>query len=392
MNKIAQGSFGAVYYGMNTHTKEKVAIKLEERNKQKTFLEREAFILYNLKGPGIPEIKTFGRNKKYNILVQTLLGKSLYDIFDSNNKKFNVKDICNIGIQILERFEYVHSKNYIHRDIKPQNFLIGRENNDENIIYLIDFGLAKKYRSERGNHVKFSITSKVTGTPRFSSLNAMRGVEQSRRDDLESFCYIIIYFFKGFLPWQGLQYGSILERFNAILDMKKYIKIASLCEGLPTEISELFRYVKKLGFTEEPNYNYMKKLFLSILNKNGLSNDNIFSWVKEINNNTIHKKNLSNVTNRSGKSSRLFREIKNSLEKKAKKRKDNIANNNILKEKERKQDDYTLYNLYLDNNIQNYVDNKRDNMNYSVKNKDKRIIQKTLLNVDKTNQINKNIN
>ena len=393
MNKIAHGSFGGVYFGKNIHTEEKVAIKLEERNKQTTFLEQETFILYNLKGPGIPEVKAFGKNKRYNILVQTLLGKTLYDIFDSNKKKFNVKDICNIGIQILERLEFVHSKNYIHRDIKPQNFLIGKEIKDENIIYLIDFGLAKKYRSARGNHVKFSIKSRVTGTPRFSSLNAMRGVEQSRRDDLESLCYIIIYFFNGFLPWQGLKNGSIIQRFNAILDMKKNIKISSLCEDLPTEISELFRYVKKLGFTAEPNYNYMKKLFLSILNKNGLNNDNNFSWVKEINYNNInHKKNRSNVLNKEGKSIRLFRQIKNSLEKKAKKRKDIITNKNILKEKEQKQDDYTLYNLYLDSNIQNYVDDKRDNMNYSVKNKDKKIIHKPLLNIDKTNQINKNIN
>ena len=393
MNKIAQGSFGAVYYGMNTHTKEKVAIKLEERNKQKTFLEREAFILYNLKGPGIPEIKTFGRNKKYNILVQTLLGKSLYDIFDSNNKKFNVKDICNIGIQILERFEYVHSKNYIHRDIKPQNFLIGRENNDENIIYLIDFGLAKKYRSERGNHVKFSITSKVTGTPRFSSLNAMRGVEQSRRDDLESLCYIIIYFFNGFLPWQGLQYCSILERFNAILDMKKNIKVSSLCEGLPTEISELFRYVKKLGFTEEPNYNYMKQLFLSILKKNRLNNDNNFSWIKVKNNNYNNfKKNYSHISKKNWNCSRLFRQIKNSLDKKEKNKKVVVSNNNLLKNNKEEKGNHSLNKINLNNNnIQKYIKDKKAGVNNSVKIINKKKPYKSTMNLDNNNQTRKNI-
>ena len=393
MNKIARGSFGGVYFGKNIHTQEKVAIKLEQRNKSVTILEQEAFILYNLKGPGIPEVIAFGKNKQYNILVQTLLGNSLYDLFDSNKKKFNIKDICNIGIQIIERLEYIHSKNYIHRDIKPHNFLIGKETNDENLIYLIDFGLAKKYRSARGNHVKFSIQSKVTGTPRFCSLNAMRGVEQSRRDDLESFCYIIIYFFKGFLPWQGLEYGSLVEKFNVILEMKKYIKISSLCEGLPNEIPELFRYVKKLGFTEEPNYNYMKQLFLSILNKNGLNNDNNFSWVKELNNKCIkHKKNLSTLSNKNAKASRLFKQIKYSLEKKAKKKNDNITNKNILKKKEEEQEDYTLNNLYLDSNIQKYVDDKRNNVNYSVKNRDKKIIYKPSLNEDTANQKNKNKN
>ena len=383
IDKIGRGAFGDVYNGMNIYTKEKVAIKLEERKNSQNPLEQEAFILYNLKGPGIPEIKAFGRNKKHNILVQSLLGNSLNDIFNSNKKKFTVKDICNIGIQMLERIEYIHSKNYIHRDIKPQNFLIGKDNNGENIIYLIDFGLAKKYRSSRGNHVKYSIKNQITGTPNFCSLNAMKGVEQSRRDDLESLCYIIIYFFKGFLPWKGLTSGSIIERFNNILDMKKSIKISSLCEGLPNEISELFKYVKKLGFSEKPNYNYMKKLFLSILNKNGLSNDNKFSWIKEINNNTNNcNSSNSNVNNKKSKISRLFKRIKNALYKKEETQKEIIINKNKLKEKEEEQEDYSSNNSHTDNTDHECNDSKISNLNDSIKSDDEDITEKIIIKLD----------
>lgn len=388
MDKISRGSFGDVHIGMNVHTKEKVALKLEERKNSINLLEQEAFILYNLKGPGIPEIKAFGKNKKYNILAQTLLGDSLNDIFNSNKKKFTVKDICNIGIQMLERIEYIHSKDYIHRDIKPQNFLIGKDHNGEHIIYLIDFGFAKKYRSSRGNHVKYSIKNQIIGTPNFSSLNAMKGVEQSRRDDLESFCYIIIYFFKGFLPWKGFQVGSIVERFNAILDMKKYIKISSLCEGLPTEISELYGYVKKLGFTEEPNYNYMKQLFLSILKKNGLKKDNKFSWIKEtkeINNNMNNPIiNNSNVNNKKSNISKLFKRIKDSLQKKEKPKDEINISKDIFNEKEENLEDYTINNLNTDNTDHECNESKMSNSNNSTKSEDQDITQKFIINLDET--------
>ena len=142
LKKIGKGSFGSVYLGKNISNDEHYAVKFEPKNQQDLILERESYLLYYLRGFGIPEIITYGHNSKYNILIQTLLGKSINKIFIKNDYKFSMKDCCMIGIQILERLEYIHSKFIIHRDVKPDNFLIG--NPDKEIIYIIDFGLAKK--------------------------------------------------------------------------------------------------------------------------------------------------------------------------------------------------------------------------------------------------------
>ena len=172
LKKIGCGSFGSVYLGKNITTEQLYAVKFEPKNQQDLILERESYLLYYLRGFGIPQIITYGHNSKYNILVQTLLGKSINRIFQKNDFKLSLKDCCMIGIQLLDRLEYIHSKYIIHRDVKPDNFLIG--NPDSNIIYIIDFGLAKKFMSSRtGKHAKFSINKKWSGTSRFASANSL---------------------------------------------------------------------------------------------------------------------------------------------------------------------------------------------------------------------------
>ena len=192
LNLIGKGSFGLVFRGKNMSDNTEVAIKIEDWKKKGNLLETEANFLYFLKGFGIPEVKSFGIYGKYKVLVQNLLGNSLEDIFEQFNKKFTIKDICMIGIQLMDRFEFIHSKYIVHRDIKPDNLVVDLETNK--IIYLIDFGLSKKYRSSRtGNHIKFSKPKRLTGTVRYSSANALTGKEQSRRDDLESIGYVLIF-------------------------------------------------------------------------------------------------------------------------------------------------------------------------------------------------------
>ena len=372
VKNIGGGAFGTVFLGTNVITRENVAIKIEER-KNRSNLEREAYILYYLKGPGLPEVISFGKTKKYFILIQTLLGKSLYDLFNDYNKQFTLKDICMLGIQLIERLQYIHSKNYIHRDIKPHNFLIGEKN--EGLIYIIDFGLSKKYRTDRGKHVKFNISKHITGTPRFCSVNAMRGVEQSRRDDLESLSYLIVYFFKGYLPWQGLKIGNKYQRFQAITKMKKYLKVESLCEELPEEIVTFCKYTRNLKFAQDPDYEYMKNLFFSILNKNGFINDKQFSWIKEGNNNIDKYKNINSYKNnysyKNSPHKRLYQKIQMSLERKRKE----------IKQKEINQE-YTLNTIYMDNkNITN--DNSIQKNNF-IQSNDTNVLQNNLfqLNLD----------
>ena len=178
---LGKGSFGYVYKGKNIINNELVAIKTEDYKIKGDVLESEAYFLVYLKNFGIPEVKSFGIYKKYKILVQTLLDKVLETLFSKYNH-INAKDICMIFIQLLDRLEFVHSKYIIHRDLKPENIMFDLE--EKKYIYLIDFGLAKKYRSGKTKkHIKYKITNMLIGSERYCSLNAMTGGEQSRRDD-----------------------------------------------------------------------------------------------------------------------------------------------------------------------------------------------------------------
>ena len=275
--KIAEGAFGTIYEGINLNTKDQIAIKIEDQS-QYDILEKEAYILYNIKGFGIVELISFGRYKKYKLMVQPLLGTSLYQLYLNCKKQFTLKDICLIGLQCLNRIKWIHNKNYIHRDIKPENFLVGRK--DPRIIYMIDFGLSKKYRSERTmKHIQFSLTKKLTGTARYASVNALKGFELSRRDDLESFCYMILFFLLKKLPWQGIKAQTQAKRYKKICDLKEMFDIDNYKKIIPLEIIKIFKQVKKLKFDENPDYYEMKESFDHLLKKLNYKENETFSWI-----------------------------------------------------------------------------------------------------------------
>ena len=186
-----------------------------------------------------------------------LLGPSLDTLFYYHNDKFSLKTSCMIGLQILDRIEYIHSRRIIHCDIKPGNFAIGRDDNKSHIIYVIDFGFAKKFWNPTTKcHIPFIKGKRLTGTAKYASVNTLSGYEPSRRDDLESIAYLIIYFIKGRLPWQGLRHISKDERNRRILEKKKNISSQELCSGCPKELEIFIDYIKNLGFTEVPDYHY----------------------------------------------------------------------------------------------------------------------------------------
>ncbi|EGR34056.1 protein kinase domain protein, partial [Ichthyophthirius multifiliis] len=263
--KLGNGSFGTIYRIQNIETQETLAMKLEKRQQnQSSMLVREIKVMQELKlEKGFPRLQFYSKEYDYNFIIMTYLGKNLDILLRKCGGVFSLQTVLNIADQSLSRFESLHSKNLLHRDIKPDNFVIGVKEN-YNVIHLIDFGLAKYYQNANKQHIKLTENKGMIGTARYASLNAHLGLEQSRRDDLESLGYILVYFLKGELPWQNIRSESKEKKYELIKQMKSSISVDILCENLPQEFSQFFKYVKNLKFEEEPNYAFLKSLFKKI--------------------------------------------------------------------------------------------------------------------------------
>ena len=328
------------FQGVNIKDNEPVFIKIVKKNLKYNFLESEAYCLFNLKGFGIPKIISYGKIGIYNILIEELLGRSLYELWKLRNRKEKsiLKNVCMVALQALDRLEYIHSKNYIHRDIKPQNFVNGRK--EPNIIYIIDFGLSHQYRSSRtGKHIKCIKRKEVMGSLNYLSLNGNLGYEESRRDDLESLGYMLIFLATDNLPWLKIEDLEVnkIQKLNKIYQLKKTLSVEQLCKGLPEEFAKYINYSRKLNFEENPDYDYLRSLFSSILVKNQEKNDLNFFWLikkHKIKNDEKERKSESfnNIYRRKDNSkNRLFKKIKRSLEKSENQR-ITIQHNNLFLE------------------------------------------------------------
>lgn len=277
--KIGSGSFGDIYHGTNLISGEEVAIKLESIRSRHPQLDYESRVYKYLSGGvGIPFIRWFGREGEYNAMVIDLLGPSLEDLFNYCHRKFTFKTVIMLALQMICRIQYIHGRSFIHRDIKPDNFLMGVGRRGST-VHVIDFGLSKKYRDfNTHRHIPYRENKSLTGTARYASVNTHLGIEQSRRDDLESLGYVLIYFCKGSLPWQGLKATTKKQKYDRILEKKLCTSVETLCGGLPQEFAEFMLYCRNLKFDERPDYLYLARLFKDLSIKLEYHNDHLFDW------------------------------------------------------------------------------------------------------------------
>jgi serine/threonine protein kinase len=250
IEKIGEGSFGSIYKGENIRTNEYVAIKIEPIKNNYKLLKNESKIYqYLINTVGIPNVKWFGKDENNYYMVLNLLGESLQSVKDKK-EYFSLKLVLQIGFQIVSLLKSIHDKGLVHRDIKPDNFLVG--NNKQNKqIYIIDFGFCKTYM-DNDKHIEVRKTNSLIGSLTYASINGHNLIELSRRDDLESLGYMLLYFFKGDLEWQKI------EDTNIIKNMKENI-LNDKC--VPEILKYYLRHVRGLAFEQIPNYIFIENMF-----------------------------------------------------------------------------------------------------------------------------------
>eukprot|EP00931_Biecheleriopsis_adriatica_P097082 TRINITY_DN7083_c2_g1_i1.p1 TRINITY_DN7083_c2_g1~~TRINITY_DN7083_c2_g1_i1.p1 ORF type:complete len:402 (+),score=100.42 TRINITY_DN7083_c2_g1_i1:47-1252(+) len=278
--EIGSGSYSEVYLGTDEQTGEQVAIKVEwdKAEKGDKLLGEGKFYEELGKSGEAPHIRWIGTQGEYNMMVMDLLGPSI-DMYFKHCGKFSLKTVLLLAPQIIDRLEYVHSCGLLYRDIKPHNFLMGL-GEKANRVYIVDFGLAKKYIDKKGEHIKCSQKKKsgVTGTVRYSSVNVHEGLDASRRDDLEATGYMLIHLLRGDLPWLGLKAKSKRSKHKAIGRVKMETSDEDLCRGYPKEFCDYLSYCRKLGFDEKPDYAHLRDLFSKLFDKQEFKDDGKFDW------------------------------------------------------------------------------------------------------------------
>ncbi|KAG4091104.1 kinase-like domain-containing protein [Neocallimastix lanati (nom. inval.)] len=307
IEKLSEGTFGQVFSALNIRTNTKVAVKREPATIDYPQLEHERDMYsclfqpshnkmitrygnasYNMNSMdmryyhrnydkiknqnmdrpiGIPKVFHMGVEGNWNILVMEQLGPSLRDIQNSSpTGKLTLRAVAYCGMELINRFQFIHSKGIVFRDVKPDQFCVGNVNiPKDQTIYVVDFGLSSFYRDPvTKRHIPFRKPMKGrsrVGTARYASVNVHEGYDHTRRDDLESLAYVLIDLAKASLPWMGIKASSSREGWAKIRIRKREATLYEICGNLPNEFAKFLDYTRNLGFMEEPDYMYCYKLF-----------------------------------------------------------------------------------------------------------------------------------
>jgi len=279
IQKIGEGSFGHIYLAKDCNGND-YAVKGERVGVPHPQLMNERRLYQLIKGGiGVPEILWHGSAAGFNVIVMEMLGPTLEDLYNTCSRKFSMKTMIMLTDQMIMRLQHAHSRNVIHRDIKPENFLMGGKN-AKNTVFLVDFGLATKFRNiETRQHIPYREGRRLVGTSRYVSLNAHNGCTLSRRDDMESLGYVLMYFLRGSLPWQGLHAETVQQKYEVIHEKKMSTPLDELCHGFPSEFLLYILYCRSLKFDQQPDYYFIRErfrlLFFSLGHQHSNSN---FDW------------------------------------------------------------------------------------------------------------------